>query len=235
VNARAFLAAEWRQLATLNWRVDEERLRPLVPAGVELDRWGGAPHVSAVAFRFLRTRVLGIPVPLHADFDEVNLRFYVRRTVGGSIRRGVVFVRELAPSPFLAFAARALYNEPYSSAEIRHTVGAGHAEYRLARDRAEARVVVDAPPEFRDLESGSAEEFFLERHFGYVRQRDGGTLEYAVEHPPWRVTPARAAAFEGESAAFYGPAFADILRRPPDSAFLADGSPVIVRRGVRIA
>src|SRR4051812_23124769 len=84
----AFLTAEWRHLLMINYVVDPAALAPLVPAGTELDLWQGRAYVSVVGFRFLNTRVLGIPVPFHRNFDEVNLRFYVRRSVNGEWRKG---------------------------------------------------------------------------------------------------------------------------------------------------
>ena len=77
----------------LNYEVDASLLLPFVPSGTELDRWNGKVFVSLVGFRFLKTKLLGfLPIPLHSNFDEVNLRFYVRRQEGDEIRRGVVFV-----------------------------------------------------------------------------------------------------------------------------------------------
>src|SRR5688572_22928209 len=89
-------------------------LAALVPHGTALDLWRGRCLVSVVGFRFLDTRVLGVPVPGHRDFDEVNLRFYVRRAHDdGALRRGVTFVREIVPRRAIALVARATYNEPY--------------------------------------------------------------------------------------------------------------------------
>src|SRR5688572_4101608 len=110
---RPFLTAEWRHLVMLNWRVDPAVLEPLVPRGTTLDAWQGGHYLSLVGFLFLRTRVLGVPVPFHRDFEEVNLRFYVRRTVGSEVRRGVCFIRELVPRRAIALTARLAYNEPY--------------------------------------------------------------------------------------------------------------------------
>src|SRR5687768_6124543 len=119
---RPFLSAAWRDLVMLNYEIAEGLLLPLVPAGVELDRWRGKAYVSVVGFRFLDTRVRGVAVPGHTRFEEVNLRFYVRREVGGEVRRGVVFVRELVPRRAIAFVARAMYNEPYRAVRMRHTI-----------------------------------------------------------------------------------------------------------------
>ena len=94
-----FLRAEWRHLAMLNFAVERSLLTSLVPRGTELDEWQGRCYVSVVGFLFLRTRVLGVPIPFHGRFEEVNLRFYVRRKAGDEWRRGVVFVKEIVPKP----------------------------------------------------------------------------------------------------------------------------------------
>src|SRR5262249_7604090 len=99
----AFLTAEWRHLAMLNFEVDPALVRPVVPAGTELDDYRGRTFVSLVAFMFLNTRVLGISIPRHRDFEEVNLRFYVRRRTHEGWRRAVVCIREVVrrrPSPW---------------------------------------------------------------------------------------------------------------------------------------
>jgi uncharacterized protein YqjF (DUF2071 family) len=126
---RGFLTAQWRYLVMLNYDVDPAILYALVPRNTELDLWNGRAIVSAVGFRFLRTCVLGVPVPLHRDFEEVNLRFYVRHTTpDGDVRRGVVFVRELVPRLAIALAARVVYNEPYRAVRMRSSAPTGHSE-----------------------------------------------------------------------------------------------------------
>jgi uncharacterized protein len=118
-----FLTAEWRDLAILNYAVDEALLQPHVPAGTELDFFEGNTYISLVGFRFLNTRVLGIPVPLHRDFDEVNLRFYVRRVTGSEVRRGVVFVRDRAAAGGGCGRAAGLRRELCRAADV--TLGIG--------------------------------------------------------------------------------------------------------------
>ena len=107
------LTASWRNLVMLNYKVDREVLVPFLPPGLEIDAWEGRTMVSVVGFEFADVRVLNRSVPLHRDFDEVNLRFYVRREMGDVWRRGVVFVRELVPLPTVALLARLVYGEPY--------------------------------------------------------------------------------------------------------------------------
>ena len=231
---RAFLRAEWRDLVMLNYIAPEELLAPLVPAGVELDRWRGTLYVSVVGFLFRDTRVLGVPIPAHRTFPEVNLRFYVRRDVGGETRRGVVFVRELVPRRAIASVARLLYNEPYLALPMRYALardgesGAFAREYAWRSSNEWTRLSARTIGPSRILESDSEEEFITEHYWGYTRQRDGGTVEYRVSHPRWNVWTATDARLEGDLARVYGNAFARVLAGPPRSAFVADGSPVVV-------
>src|SRR2546426_9279511 len=132
---RPFLTAEWRPLVRLSYGADLDVLAPLAPAGLALDLGHGRALVSVVGFRFLDARVLGAAIPRHRDFDEVNLRFYVRRDMpGGETRHGVVFVRELVSRLAVALLARLAYNEPYRAVRMRSATprGASDAPGRLA-------------------------------------------------------------------------------------------------------
>lgn len=236
---RAFLTARWENLILLNFAAPPELLRPLVPRGTELDYWQGATLVSLVAFGFAGTRVMGVPVPGHRDFEEVNLRFYVRRRTGeGGARRAVVFIREIVPRRAIATIARWLYNEPYLTAPMHHD-GAfdergGSVTYGWSHGGAEFRVrgVVRGPA--GALVPGSEAEFITEHFWGYTRQRDGGTLEYEVEHPRWRVWTQPEVTFEGPAGQLYGGGFGHILAGPRRSAYVALGSAVRVFRGRRL-
>jgi uncharacterized protein len=233
-----FLTGEWRYLAMLNYRVDAALLEPFVPRGTTLDLWQGAAYVSLVGFLFRDTRVLGVPIPLHRDFEEVNLRFYVRREVGGEVRRGVTFIREIVPRPAIAIVARLTYNEPYVALPMRHTIAEqanddsapGTVRYEWRQRTGWSAITVEAHGIAASLEAGSEAEFITEHYWGYTRQRDGGTVEYHVTHPRWRTWPVSAAAAHGNLAELYGAELGAVLQRPPDSAFLAEGSTIAVHR-----
>lgn len=239
---RAFLTAEWRYLVMLNYEVAPSVLRPLVPAGATLDLWQGRALASVVGFRFLRTRVLGAPVPLHRDFDEVNLRFYVRREMpNGEVRRGVTFVRELVPRAAIAVVARLAYNEPYRAVPMRSTAPAAPTdapgrvayEWRTAAGWQRVAATAAGAPE---VPAPNAESAFVSEHYwGYTRQRDGGTVEYEVSHPRWRVWAAEAPELAADVRGLYGAAFEPALAAAPSSAFVAEGSPVVVYRPRRLA
>ncbi|HZX42855.1 MAG TPA: DUF2071 domain-containing protein, partial [Myxococcaceae bacterium] len=228
--------AEWRWLAMLNYPVEPALLAPRVPAGLELDVFQGLTLVSLVGFRFLKTRVLGVSVPLHRDFDEVNLRFYVRRRSPEGWRRGVVFVRELVPKLALAAVARIAYGEPYRAVPMRHAIEdegrrvayAWRWRGQWCAMRLETVGAAGAPG------PGSEEAFITEHFWGYSGGGGRPTREYQVEHPPWTVRRAVGAATSGSLQAVYGPDLGAALSGAPRSAFLVEGSPIVVRRATEI-
>ena len=231
-----FLTAAWHHLLMLNYEMDPALLQPLAPRGTRLDTHDGRTWVSLVGFRFLDTRVLGVPVPFHRNFDEFNLRFYVRREVDGEVRRAVVFVRELVPRAAIALLARAVYNEPYTALPMRSTITEGpplRAQYGWKLNGRWHSCGGTAGDRFTLPAAGSLEEFITEHYWGYTRQRDGSTVEYRVEHPQWGVAPAVDVVVDADLRALYGSEIASFLTRPV-SAFLADGSAVSVRRAVSL-
>ena len=237
-----FLTGEWRYLAMLNYRVDPALLEPYVPRGTSLDLWEGAAYVSLVGFLFRDTRVLGIPVPFHRDFEEVNLRFYVRREVDGEVRRGVTFMREIVPRIAIAAVARFAYNEPYVAMPMRHSISAEpHPDaapetvrYEWRRRLGWSGLAVKATGHALPLTPGSKAEFITEHYWGYTRQRDGGTVEYQVTHPRWRTWSVRSAEVHGSLASLYGTELGRALTWPPDSTFLAEGSAIAVHAPERL-
>jgi uncharacterized protein len=226
-----FLTAEWNNLLMLNYAVEASLLDPFVPAGTELDAFEGKTCLSLVGFEFNRTRVLGFAIPFHQNFEEVNLRFYVKR----SSKRGVVFIRELVPRYAVAMIARFAFNENYSSVPMSHRIEAGKAEYTWTLGSERCVMSIETEGESFIPAEGSLSQFITEHYWGYTARRGGGSLEYEVQHPPWRVWNAKQASFTGNTAGFYGGEIAQILTRQPDSAFLAQGSPVTVFKSTRVS
>lgn len=236
-----FLRAEWRWLAMFNFEVDPAALAPFVPEGTELDFWNGRTYLSVVGFRFLRTRVLGIPVPFHRDFDEVNLRFYVRRQAREGVRRGVVFIKEIVPKRMVTWVANRVYNEHYVTLPMRHQIDlpqpgrpVGSLAYHWQEGGRWHGIQVGVRGETTQPAADSEATFITEHYWGYTRQRDGSTLEYQVEHPPWRIWEGENPRFDCDIEQVYGPAFVKALSVTPTSVFVADGSAVLVRRGRRL-
>lgn len=231
-----FLTAEWKNLLMLNYAVNPLLLAPFVPAGTELDSHGGITYVSLIGFEFNRTRLRGVRVPFHQSFEEVNLRFYVRR----ADRRGVVFIGELVPKFAVAAIARYAFNENYSCVPMSHRIGLDvhgdlvAAEYAWGRGEGHSTMLIETSGRSYLPKSGSLSEFITEHYWGYAAQKDGGCLEYEVQHPQWRVRDAAQCGFSGDGTRIYGAQLAEVLRRAPDSGFLAEGSEVTVAKGVRV-
>lgn len=240
---KPFLTARWRWLAMLNYSVDRSLLDPLVPAGTDLDGFQGKAYVSVVGFLFQNTRVKGLGIPFHQDFEEVNLRFYVRRFSPEATewRRGVVFISEIVPKPAVAAIARWVYNENYSAYPMSHRLldASGNAteeepvEFQYGWTVKDGACQLDLLTQGDSVlhQPGTLEEFITEHYWGYTSQKDGSTVEYRVEHPQWRVWQAASASLVGPLDTCYGPEWSEVLRRKPDSAFLAEGSEVTVYEG----
>jgi len=228
---KPFLTANWRYLAMLNFVVDAKIIAPLVPPGTEIDFENDETFLSVVGFLFLDTRLLGLPIPLHRDFEEVNLRFYVRKKSADTWRRGVVFVRELVPRRAIALVARTFYGENYVALPMKHQID--HADLKLSVEYSWRRghnwesLKMSASGESQSIAAGSHPEFITEHYWGYTSVR-GGCSEYRVEHPRWKIWSAETSKLSADVAALYGDQFVESLTAVPCSAFIADGSPIEV-------
>jgi uncharacterized protein len=228
---RTFLTARWQDLVIITYAVPRELLLPRLPRGLELDERDGQAYASLVAFDFHGCRVRGVRIPTLVNFPEVNLRFYVREPRTG--RRGVVFVREFVPSRVIAWVARAVYNEPYSAANMSSRVRDEGARITLdhrVRTRAGAalRISAEADSACTMPAESSMEHFFKEHSWGYGVDRRGRTLVYEVRHPMWEVYCNPKVRVEGDLAVLYGPGWDVLNNTTPCNALVARGSAVEV-------
>jgi uncharacterized protein len=256
--ARPLLTAHWSELLLLNWAVPIGDVAPLVPPGTEPDLHDGQAYISIVGFRFHTCRLLGIPIPGHTSFPEINLRFYVRRNADNEVRRGVVFVREIVPRRAVAVIANWLYNENYVTRAMRSNLTMSGAsltpgdtiEYAWRsnsswplRGRSDTgqlqhnwnRLAARVAAPLANPAPNSLEEFLVEHYWGYVRGRDGISREYRVVHDPWSVAPADNVVWDCDVPLTYNTPLADYLSSPPTTALIAAGSPIQLYRGERLA
>ena len=231
---RKFLAARWEDLIMANYEVDPTVLAPKVPRGTELDLDGGRCFVSLVGFMFLDTRVLGIPIPWHVNFEEVNLRFYIKRVLPGESRRAVCFVKEIVPRRAIATVARVLYGEPYECWRMGHHRSDTHVEYDWSSGGMTGRLGVDIGNSLGVPESGSHGEFIIEHYWGYTDRGGGRVDEYKVEHPKWELFSTANTKVDVDFGATYGYEFASLTSAQPYSILLAKGSEVSVYKGSSI-
>ncbi|MGD9588560.1 MAG: YqjF family protein [Pyrinomonadaceae bacterium] len=232
---KKFLTAKWHDLIMANYEVDPALLEPRVPLGTELDLHEGKCFVSLVGFMFLDTRVLDFLVPFHVNFEEVNLRFYVKREADDELRRGVVFVKEIVPRGAIAAVARILYGEPYERWKmsnfrddelVRYTWEKGECINTLSVQRGEN---LGVPAE------GSHGEFIIEHYWGYTKRGDKRTDEYKVEHPKWELFSVEDPKIDVDFGVTYGKEFAFLTDTKPSSVLLAVGSDIAVYKGKSIS
>lgn len=231
--ASTFLRAEWRKLAMANYAVDEKMLRSYLPAKTEIDLWKGTCYVSLVGFMFLNTRIKGIKIPFHVNFEEVNLRFYVKYKDANEWKRGVVFIKEIVPRPALTFVANTVYKENYETMPMNHSWksenNALSVEYQWKRKNWNS-FKVEASSNSEKIGDASEEEFITEHYWGYTKINNR-TSEYRVEHPKWDVYKVSNYYMDVDFGDVYGAQFDFLKSEKPLSVFLAEGSEINVKSG----
>jgi uncharacterized protein len=231
---RKFLTAKWQDLIMANYEVAPEILENRAPKGTSLDLQDGKCYVSLVAFMFLETRVLGIPVPFHVNFEEANLRFYVKREVENETRRGVVFVKEIVPRYAIAAVARIFYGEPYECWKMSHTRTGKEVGYAWSKGDCKNYLKIEVGENLGIPEANSHGEFIIEHYWGYTSRGANRTDEYKVEHPKWELYDVDYAEIDADFGKLYGKEFTFLSDTPPDSIFMAKGSEIAVYKSAKI-
>ncbi|MCX2574226.1 YqjF family protein [Pedobacter sandarakinus] len=233
-NNGVFLTAEWRKLAMAQYEVDEKILNKYLPQGTLLDDWKGKYYVSLVGFMFLDVRLKGFNIPFHTNFEEVNLRFYVKYQHGNEWKRGVVFIKEIVPLPAITFIARTVYKEKYQTLPMKHVwIEQAHqieVDY-LWKNRHWHKFSVQANPVPVEMELGSEAEFITEHYWGYTKLGPDKTSEYGVQHPRWQVYNIKDYIIDVDFEINYGKDFSYLNNEKPCSVILAEGSEIKVLRG----
>ncbi|TNE53846.1 MAG: DUF2071 domain-containing protein [Bacteroidetes bacterium] len=228
----SFLKAEWRKLAIANYVIDKDHLTEFVPAGTELDLWNEKCFVSLVGFMFKNTKLLGIKIPFHTDFEEVNLRFYVKRFEHGEWKRGVVFIKEIVPKRALTFVANTVYNENYETLPMSHhwieNNDSRIVAYNWTKSGIENSFEVTASKESFEIISGSETEFITEHYWGYAKVNDEKSNEYEVTHPKWEAYKVSDYKINVDFGIVYGRKFNFLNSVKPNSIMLAEGSEITV-------
>jgi uncharacterized protein len=234
--ANTFLTGEWRKLIMANYAVNPAILQKYLPKHTELDLYQGVCYVSLVGFMFLKTKLKGIPIPFHGNFEEVNLRFYVKhKDENGQFKRGVVFIKEIVPKFALSWVANIVYNEPYVTMPTKHdwVVSADEivVNYGWKHKKIWMSMEVTAENKLVKIGSNSEEEFITEHYWGYTKINENKTSEFGVEHPRWQTYPIKSYSINANFEALYGDEFAFLNNQKPNSILLAEGSAIAVKDG----
>lgn len=234
----SFINAEWRKLAIANYVIDPEILRKYVPAGTEIDLWKDKCYVSLIGFMFLNTKLLGIKIPFHTNFEEVNLRFYVKRWENNTWKRGVVFIKEIVPKPALTFIANTIYKEHYETLPMMHNWEENNlnrtVSYLWKKNEIWHSFMVQATLDSSEIKSYSETEFITEHYWGYAKVTDSKTNEYEVTHPKWKQYLVTHSEINVDFGAVYGTDFEFMNSMKPISVMLIEGSEITVENKTKI-
>ena len=232
---KTFLKAQWKNLVMANYEVSPDILKKYLPYKTELDFWNNRCYASLVGFQFLETTVLGIKFPFHSNFDEVNLRFYVRYNDNGEWKRGVVFIKEIVPKAMITFIANTLYKENYATHPCKHDIQTTDnqlfVKYSWKHKGNWNHIKVTADLQTKPIKIGSEEEFITEHYWGYAGYSAQKTNEYQVQHPRWNVHSVKDYDIKCDFEELYGSEFAFLKQTKPTSVLLAEGSEVSVFKG----
>lgn len=229
-----FLTAEWRNLIMANYIVDPAVLKPYLPGKTELDFFDDRTYVSLVGFMFMDTRLKGFKIPFHVNFEEVNLRFYVRYDDQGTWKRGTVFIKEIVPKRAISFIANTVYHERYCTKEMTHSFGRSVNEIKVGYSWKHKgkwnKIEATTEPEAVPMQPGSNEAFIAEHYWGYSKYDEDTTFEYQVQHPPWKIFPVKEHLINCDFGALYGAEFSILDKVKPASVFVAEGSAILVMK-----
>ena len=221
----------------VNYSVDKKILGKYLPNKTEIDLWKETCYISLVGFMFKDTRVKGFKFPFHTNFEEVNLRFYVRYKDNGKWKRGVVFIKEIVPRSLLTLVANSLYQENYETMPMRHSwtnsTDSLIIEYKWKKKQWNLLKVI-ADKNSNLVKMDSEEEFITEHYWGYTKISDEKTSEYGVEHLKWEVYPTKDYLVDVDFGDIYGQELKFLVSEKPKSIFLAEGSEIKVKAGRHI-
>lgn len=205
---------EWNKAVFLHWQVNLSELRKDVPEHLEIDLCEGKPWVSLVAFTMnnIRPRILP-PFPPISDFDEINVRTYVKR----GNKTGVYFLSVEGGSYLSCKVARAL----------------SHLPYRYSKMKREANVYTSANRQFNDQMHLSYEvgemltektdlDLWLTERYALFQDSGASINEFEIHHIEWPTYN-----IELKEVEIDYPRFKSYLNNSPDRAHYSTGVQVV--------
>jgi uncharacterized protein YqjF (DUF2071 family) len=228
---KVFLKAKWENIIMANYEIDPELLLPFLPKGVSIDLFNDKAYVSLVGFMFKNTKLFNIPIPFFGSFEEINLRFYVKRNDGNFTKRGVVFINETIPYKIVAWIANNLYNEHYTVVPTKHQVFINNQQKHIKFEwflKKWNSISVDYDSHLEQIKENSFEQFIYEHYYGYTKINEHTTKQYQLKHPSWEIHNVIDYKINCDFEAMYGKSFAILSQTQPTNVFIAKGSDVSI-------
>ena len=235
------LHAHWQNLVFVNYKCPEKVLLDYLPHLTRLDMFQGSYYLSLVGFLFRDTNFLGVKVPFISKFEEVNLRFYVKKNLGGKVVKGVSFIKEYVPNKLVTAFARGVFKEAYRTCKMSHCFSKSDDSFFCTyqwQNKNLSSLEVVTSLESKLTEPDSLEAFITEHYYGYTKVGAMKTFEYRVEHPRWEYYPVKEFNINVDFVGLYGENFGFLNNQKPDSVFFCKGSdvsifsPKLIKHGV---
>lgn len=229
---KVFLSAKWLRLASANYIINPAILDKYLPKGTVLESYEGKHYVSLVAFKYCKTRLFNIHVPFHSNFEEINLRFYVKREITpGKWRSEAAFTKLFFPKTALTFVAKYIYKENYETRNMRHKWSENDehllTSYGLKKKRwHDFELQTEKTSEI--VQADSSESFFSKQYWGTSQIDQKSCTIYEIEHPEWKTYQVKNWKINFDFQQVFGDDFKHLSDCIPESVHLFDGSEVTV-------
>lgn len=235
---KPLMQADWSEIVALNFQIDPAILEPRVPRGLELDFHNDETYVSLVAMYLRNVKMMGFPIPISRGFEELNLRFYVKRKVGPRFVTGACFIKDFVPNAVGSWILSTLFKTTFARMKMkRECSGFGSRDeevvpkvsYEWKVGDTENKIKIKARARMKKTGPDTKVGFIL-GHNNEYSVRKSRIYEYRVQRPPWVVWDAAQASFECNTKQLFGQEFVKTLSRRPSSVFVSEGSPVTIFR-----
>ena len=219
IKRRRLFRAEWREIVVVNFEIDPKILAPYTPPKTEIDFFNGIAFVSLIARTVKKVKPGNYPIFFSRPFEQIQLRFYVKRTGAEGERRGICLIKDYLPKRKLSLLMNRLFKHSFTQVPIQHDStnfestkpdDLPSAEYRWQINDHWNHIKVVARSQMRHQQKETKESFVLDHHWGYT-QNSGKTFEYYVEYPTWAMWDAQSGSFECDTEQVFGRRLLDII------------------------
>jgi len=177
---------KWGKLLFMHWPIDANLLRPLIPAGLEIDTFDGSAWIAIVPFTMWDIRAFPPYVPAMPGLNamhELNVRTYVH--LNGT--PGVWFFSLDCNNAAAVFGARTFYYLPYYNAELTLEQADSKIDYSLDRTdkpKANFRATWHIGTSLPTSEPDSL-EFFLTERYCLFSEHKSELYRSQIHHQSW--------------------------------------------------
>lgn len=220
------MTCEWKDLIIASYEIDKKILEPYLPSHTDVDLYKGKAIISLVAFTFSRSKFFGFHVPFHQNFAQINFRFYAKSNIDGT--KGVVFLKEFAPKPLIAFIGNKIYNEPYYYKSIKSIRKKKKDELSTTYMYKNLKAIAHSKLEKEDLVKGTLKHFIVDRYTAFIKNKKRKTVKYKINHKPWKTLKAHELFVDDRLLKLLPKKFKNMKHI---STYLVDGSSVSVEKG----